>query len=43
MKTSLQFYKELGAEKLAARKSKAHTKKELSYLKRYIAESYRKS
>lgn len=36
MKTSSQFYKELGAEKLAARKSEMHTKKELSYLKKYL-------
>jgi len=36
MKTSLQFYKELGAEKLAARKSELHTKKELSYLKKFL-------
>ncbi len=36
MKTSSQFYKELGAEKLAARKSQEHTKKELSYLKKYL-------
>lgn len=36
MKTSQQFYKELGAEKLADRKSKLHTKKELSYLKKYL-------
>jgi ubiquinone/menaquinone biosynthesis C-methylase UbiE len=36
MKTSSQFYKELGAEKLAARKSELHTKKELSYLKRLL-------
>ena len=36
MKTSSQFYKELGAEKLAARKSEVHTKKELSYLKKFL-------
>ena len=41
MKTSSQFYKELGAEKLAARKSEVHTKKELSYLKRYLRKKQR--
>jgi ubiquinone/menaquinone biosynthesis C-methylase UbiE len=41
MKTSPQFYKELGAETLAARKSEAHTKKELSYLKKYLNKKHR--
>ncbi len=36
MKTPLDFYKELGADKLAARKTEEHTKKELAYLKKYI-------
>lgn len=36
MKTSSQFYKEFGAKKLALRKTEAHTKKELSYLKKYL-------
>jgi ubiquinone/menaquinone biosynthesis C-methylase UbiE len=36
MKTPSQFYKELGAKKLAARKSAIRTKKELSYLKKHL-------
>jgi ubiquinone/menaquinone biosynthesis C-methylase UbiE len=36
MKTPNQFYKELGAQKLAERKLPSHTKKELSYLKKIL-------
>ena len=36
VKTTKQFYEELGAERLAVRKSEAHTKEELFYLKRYL-------
>ena len=36
VKTPEQFYRELGAKRLAVRKSEAHTRKELSYLKKYL-------
>jgi ubiquinone/menaquinone biosynthesis C-methylase UbiE len=36
MKTPQQFYKDLGVRGLSARKDKAHTEKELSYLKRIL-------
>jgi ubiquinone/menaquinone biosynthesis C-methylase UbiE len=35
-KNSQDFYKKLGAEGLAARKKEIHTKKELSYLKKFL-------
>jgi len=38
-KTSEQFYEELGAKGLAARKEKIHTKKELSYLKKLLSKN----
>ena len=40
-KTSEQFYKELGVEKLKARKEKIHTRKELSYLKKLLSKKKR--
>jgi len=40
-KTSRQFYKELGAEKLAARKEDVHTRKELNYLKKLLTKNQR--
>jgi len=41
MKTSKQFYKDLGAEGLAERKKAIHTKKELVYLKRFLNKKQR--
>jgi ubiquinone/menaquinone biosynthesis C-methylase UbiE len=41
MKTSKQFYKELGAEGLAKRKEAIHTKKELIYLKKFLNKKQR--
>jgi ubiquinone/menaquinone biosynthesis C-methylase UbiE len=38
-KTSEQFYKELGAKGLAARKENIHTKKELTYLKKLLSKN----
>lgn len=40
-KTSKQFYKELTAKGLAARKEKTHTRKELAYLKKYLSKKKR--
>lgn len=39
VKTSEQFYKELGAKGLATRKEKTHTKKELAYLKKLLSKN----
>src|SRR3989344_9181944 len=41
MKTSKQFYKELGAEELASRKKLEHTNSELTYLKRFLNKKQR--
>jgi len=41
MKTSKQFYKELGAEELASRKKLEHTNSELAYLKRFLNKKQR--
>ncbi|MBI4448740.1 class I SAM-dependent methyltransferase [Candidatus Woesearchaeota archaeon] len=41
MKTSTQFYKELGAKKLATRKAAIHTKKELAYLMQHLRKNHK--